>query len=181
MNFQTAWKPVGELIDLKNCDIELTDGTPTTVIVRVGEGNLTFSEKRNYDVQLNRGKLDGMGIKKGDEAPVEFSLDIAWDWIQGTSATPVTGGFESILSIIGRTLDVNGDPVGKSTDGDECNPYAFTMTVKYNAACGTTPNKKDLTFALCRYDQLQYDIGGAKLQMTGKSYDKDFIPITDGA
>ena len=40
------WKPVFAQIDLKNCTIRIADGAGHYIDVKIGEGNVTYSEHR---------------------------------------------------------------------------------------------------------------------------------------
>ena len=70
------WKPVFAQIDLKKATVWLKDGaTPqNTLEIKVGEGNLTYSEKVNREYTLNRGILDK--VRDGDQTPMDVSFDL---------------------------------------------------------------------------------------------------------
>jgi len=70
--------------DFKNATIKIQDGTtptPNELIVVVGEGNVTFTERKNMDYVLDRGVLGS--VREGDQAPVEVSLDAEWSYTKG--------------------------------------------------------------------------------------------------
>ena len=151
------WIPVFAQIDLKKCTITLSDGatTPVEVEVKVGEGNLTYTEARTIEYNLDRGSLTGGTVREGDEVPVDVSMDFVWEYLISNSGS-------SIVEMI------KGDDSLTSTDSDTCQPYACDITILYEptpAACG---DKETITLSDFRWESLDYDLSAGTISCTGK-------------
>lgn len=106
-------------------------GTPPNILeVKIGEGNLTFTEKRNIEYTRNRGKLDT--VREGQEEPVEVSFDLVWEYLKSDTGEPVT-----IKEALTKT---GGAAAWVSSSSDPCEPYAVDLEVRYAPPCA---NAKD--------------------------------------
>ena len=106
--------------------------------VKIGEGNITFSEKRNIEYIRNRGEIDT--VRLGDDEPVDVSFDFMWEWIEKGSA-----GIDLRSAITGEG--------GEATTGDECEPFSCDIVITY-LACSIT---EIITLAYFRYEEISYD------------------------
>ena len=81
------WSTVYLQIDLKNATITFEDGTgtPNTLDITIGEGNLVWTEARNIEYVLDRGLLDE--VREGDQIPVELTIDILWEFLTAVVST----------------------------------------------------------------------------------------------
>lgn len=148
------------VIDMKKCNIHLMDGGTADVIIKVGEGTLQFTETKNQEYMLNRGLLNT--VREGDEAPVEWSLDISWDDIQGDGVTPVADGIALIRGI------VHGEEGYTSSDTDDpCASYAFDILAEYRPSCNS--GAQDILIKHCRLESFQGDLRAGTIQISGKS------------
>ncbi len=69
-------------VDLKLATIKIKGGGAGEEIeVKVGEGNLSYTENRAVEYTLDKGSLSD--VKLGDEAPLDVSLDATWESITG--------------------------------------------------------------------------------------------------
>lgn len=156
-----AWVPVFAQIDLKNCTITLKDGGGKSLEVKIGEGNLTYSESRNIQYTLDRGKLDE--VREGDEVPMDVTLAFTWEYLRGSpSSSGATPSVEEALKKIGNAAD------WVSSDTDECRPYAVDIEVvnaPQPAACG---DKETITLVDFRYEKLDHDMKAGTVSVTGK-------------
>jgi hypothetical protein len=70
-------------IDLKNAVINFKSGgtgsNVKTLEVKIGEGNITWTEKRNMEYTLDRGQLDT--VREGDEVPVDVKIDLVYEFL----------------------------------------------------------------------------------------------------
>lgn len=158
-----AWKPVFAQIDLKDATISLVDGTATPVelIIKIGEGNLTWSERRNIEYTLDRGTLDE--VREGDQIPVEVRLDIVWEYLTGGSATAAVGTPKDFLKKQGVYAS------NTSTDTDTCRPYAVSIEVEYVPSCSgvALPNERVLLVDF-RWETIDHDLRAGTLSVTGQ-------------
>jgi hypothetical protein len=95
--------------------------------VKVGEGNLTYSENRNIEYRRNRGKLDT--VREGDEEPVEVNIDFVWEYLRSDEGEPVT--IEEALKKVGAAS------TWVSSSIDPCEPYCLDIQIRYHPPCDT--------------------------------------------
>jgi hypothetical protein len=162
-----SWSTVFAQIDLKNALVKLRDGTPGTpveITIKVGEGNLTYSEKRNMIYTLDRGVLDE--VREGDQVPVDVAFGLIWEYITGGDYTGAVGTVEDFLKKRGLYAG------NVSSDSDACRPYAVDVVVEYEPPCapGSTNPKPNETIILAdfRYESLDHDLRAATIACTGK-------------
>ena len=76
-------------IDLKDCTFFVIDGTGLNfVAIRIGEGNFTYSRKRNVEPRKSRGNL--YQSREGEEEPIDISFQFVWDEIKSSGSEPPT-------------------------------------------------------------------------------------------
>jgi len=161
-----AWATVHAQIDLKNALIKLRDGTtptPVEITVKVGEGNLTYSEKRNMIYTLDRGVLDE--VREGDQVPVDVNLGLVWEYITGSDYTGAVGTIEDFIKKRGLYA------ANVSVDSDACRPYAVDVVVEYEPPCsgGSNPRPNEtIILADFRYESLDHDLRAATIAIVGK-------------
>lgn len=154
------WKPVFAQIDIKNCTIRIADGAGHHIDVKIGEGNLTYSEKKTMEYTLDRGLLDE--VREGDEIPVDVSLDAVWEYI--------TGGVSSVgIPSIEDALKRRGAAAAwVSTDPDACRPFAVDIIVIYEPQPDGCGDDETITLSDFRYEELNHDLRAATIAVTGK-------------
>ena len=157
-----AWESVFTQIDLKKCLITLRDGTgtPVTLTIKVGEGNLTYSERRNIEYTLDRGVLDE--VREGDEVPMEVRLDFVWEYITGGVGTSAVGTVEDFIKKRGLFAS------NISTDVDTCRPYAIDILIAYDPECSSAIRPtEDIILADFRHESLDHDLRAGTIAMSG--------------
>jgi hypothetical protein len=147
-------------IDLKNATIYIRDGdTPQNSIeVKIGEGNLTWTEARNVEYTLDRGELDE--VKLGDEIPVEVSFDFTWEYLKGATGSN-TPTIEDALKNRGEADD------WVSSDADVCRPYAVDIVIRYVPNCASG-NEEQITLADFRWESLDHDLRNGTVAVSGR-------------
>ena len=165
---ESVWPTVFLVIDLKKTTLRIKDGTtptPKSLDITIGEGNLSFTERRTVEYTLDRGLLDE--VREGDQVPVEVSLDFIWDYISGQGATSansdITGPVE-VLKGIGQA-SANG---WVSTDSDGCRPYAVDIEVDHEPTPTTCGDTEILTLSDFRWEQLDYDLRAGTIAVSGR-------------
>ena len=84
-----------------------------SISIKIGEGNMTYSEHRNVEFTRDRGILDT--VRESDEEPLDLSMDATWEWVKGlTGATPT---LEDVLKKRGEAA------TWVTTADDDCQPY----------------------------------------------------------
>ena len=144
-------------IDLKNATITMKDGSTNELEIKIGEGNLSWTEKVNRIYTKDRGLLND--VRDGDEEPVEVSMDFIWEFLKADSGDP-----PSPIDVLKQAGEASA---WVSTDADACRPYAIDIEVLYEPPCGGELDEKILLEDF-RYEQLQFDLRNATVAVTGK-------------
>lgn len=142
--------------------------TQDTLIVKVGDGNLTYSEKRSFNYDKEKGKLDT--VHQGDEEAVEVRSQFNWTFLKSNTAGIPT--VEEVLKHVGEASDW-------ISTGKDCEPYAVDIEVEHIPICPGT--KREITvFQEFRIDSLDHDLKAATVAFTGKSnkVEADILRIT---
>src|SRR4030042_5669083 len=107
--------------------------------VKIGKGNLTYTEAKEYEYLRDRGNLDT--VKEGDEQPVEVNLEFVYEYVKtstGASITPV----DAIKQIGGAAGWI-------SSSADQCEPYAIDILAKHVLPCGTDADEDGILRDVC--------------------------------
>ncbi len=128
-----------------------------TVEVKIGEGTLTYSEKRAVVYVLNRGKI--YTVKLGDDAPVDISFQFIWEFLRSASGEPPT--IEEALRQIGAASG------WVSTSADPCEPYAVNVVICNVPPCEGSTERIQLTNF--RHEDLSHDLKNGQVSITGKA------------
>jgi hypothetical protein len=76
-------------IDLKECSLFLIDGTGANyVAIRIGEGNFSYSRRRNIEVRKSRGNLNSS--RETEEEPTDIQFQFVWDTMVSSGSEPPT-------------------------------------------------------------------------------------------
>ena len=125
--------------------------------IKIGDGNITYTENSNYDYELDKGLLDT--VREGDQAPIDVNVDFVYEFI-------TTGTSEAITPM--DALKKKGGAAGwVSSSSDPCEPYAIDIEVEYTPPCGGS--EIDTTvFPDFRPDTKEVDFGEASVSVTGR-------------
>jgi len=149
-------------IDLKYCTIKLKDGstpTPNEITVKIGEGNLTYSEKREMEYVRDRGLLDT--VREGDEQPIDVTMDFTWEWLKGLTTSGAVPTIEDALKNRGAASD------WVSSSADPCEPYCVDIQVFYSPPCGETYDEV-IVLPDFRQTDLSHDLRAGTVSITGQ-------------
>lgn len=145
-------------VDLKDTIVRFVDGTsptPNTLELKIDEGTVKFTEKRNLQVKRDRGKLDY--IKEGDEEPLEVSFEARFSAITSDSGEDVT---------VHEFLKKQGAASAfKSTSGD-CEADAVDIEVEVHRNCGSVLGEL-ITFEKFTYNSIGGDFKTGQLSIAG--------------
>jgi hypothetical protein len=126
--------------------------------VKVGDGNLEFTENRNFTYDLDRGRLDT--VRQGDEAPMDVTLDFVWENLTALPDVD-TPTIEDVLHKRGAAAD------WESSSDDPCEPFCIDIEIEYVPPCGET-GTEFITLPEFRWATLPHSIGDAQISMTGQ-------------
>ena len=120
---------------------------PHEIEATLGEGNLEYTEKRNIEYKLNKGKIKF--VRLGDEVPMDASLNFVWEFLT-SAAGDLTPTIEDALKQ--RSLASGW----VSTGLDPCEPYCLDIQVVYTPPCSGV-QKETITLKYFRYEELQHN------------------------
>lgn len=147
-----AWGAVGT-----PAQADVATFTSQQVEVKIGEGNLTWTEAKEYEYIRDRGNLDT--VREGDEQPVEISIDFMFEH--------VTAGTSEDITVTDALRQTGNASEWIMSSSDTCEPYAVDLVVYRCQTCGTTED--DLfTFTDFRWESLEYNVGDATISASGK-------------
>lgn len=132
--------------------------------VEIGEGNLTYSEKRPLEYVTNGNAISE--VREADEEALDLKMDFTWK--------RVADDFEALIDKIDNRTGTQ-----TSSDAIECRPYAVDVTLRYPDAC-IVPSSKDINFDDFRYETLDYDVKAGTISVSGKC-NISYPTITDVA
>ena len=149
------------VIDLKATTINIVaGGTDEDVEVKIGEGNLTYNERRNMEYIKDKGLLDT--VREGDEEPIEVRMDFQWEYLKSDSAATVPT-IEEALKREGVSA------AWTSSAADVCEPYAVDIEVINDPDCAGTITEpvEVITLSDFRWESLEHDMRGGSVAVAG--------------
>lgn len=155
-------------IDLKNTTLRLKDGgagsAQQSIEIKIGEGNLQYTERKTIEYTLDRGQLDE--VREGDEVPIDVTLDAVWEYI---TAENVTGAVPTIEDALKKRGPASA---WVSTDADPCRPFAVDVEIDYQPACSASSVSKPnevVTISDFRHEQIDHDLRAGTFSITGRA------------
>ncbi len=125
--------------------------------VKIGEGNLTYTESKEYQYLLDRGELDT--VRDGADQPVEVNLEFVYEY--------VTTGTNEDISPVDALKRISNASEWVSSSADLCEPYAIDVVVVHEPPCGTTQDETT-TLPDFRYESLEFNLNDATIAVTGR-------------
>ncbi len=130
---------------------------PIELEIKIGDGNITYTESSEYEYDLDRGVLDS--VRAGDQVPMDVSLDFVYEYI--TTGTNETIAPMDALKQIGAASE------WRSSSADPCEPYAVDVRVVHTPIC-TTQEIETTIFPDFRSESREPDLGEASVSVTGR-------------
>ena len=99
---------------------------PQQIEIKIGEGDLKYTEADQYKYDLDRGELDT--VRRGDDVPMEVTTNFTFDQVKsgtGEAITPI----EAIKGTGAASEWV-------TSSADPCEPYAVDVVVEDVRPCG---------------------------------------------
>jgi len=150
-------------ININNCTIKIKDGTtptPNEIAVSIGEGNVTFSEKKTREYINDRNSLDE--VRDAPEEPMDVSIDAKWDYLVGSSTS---GADPSIREALDQTGNAS---TWISTDSDACRPYAVDIEIHNDTTPSTCGDEEVITLPDFRWETRDLDLRAGTIAISGK-------------
>lgn len=150
--------------DLKRATVKIVDGDDNELEVKIGEGTVTYDEKRTIEYQRDRGLLDT--CREGDEEPMDVKMDFTWEYVKGNGSGSGSPSIEDALKKInGATAWVSSDTT------DPCAPFAVSIVIEYTPLCSgssTAGQNETITLPHFRYESISHDAKAGTCSITGK-------------
>lgn len=128
------------------------------VEVKIGDGNITYTENKEYTYELDRGVLDT--VREGDDQPMDVTIDFVYEF--------VTTGTSEDITVVDALKAKNGAAEFVSSSADPCEPYCVDIQVLHDpGACGGAQDETTL-FPGFRYDSLEFNFDDATISATGR-------------
>ena len=132
---------------------------PIEVAVKIGDGNLTYTENVEYEYLLDRGSLDT--VRQGDAQPMDVNIDFVYEF--------VTTGTGEAITPVDALKGINGASEFTSSSSDPCEPYAVDIEVDHSpGSCASSTQKEVTLFPDFRRDTLEFDLDAATISATGR-------------
>jgi hypothetical protein len=100
---------------------------PKRLEINVGEGNITHTENKDPQIDLNRGLIDG--ARAGNEQPMEVSAEFIYDWLRASSGQEVKP--YEVLNQLGEGANWH------TTAADPCEPFCIDIFILDTPPCGS--------------------------------------------
>jgi len=139
---------------------------PQQIEIKIGEGNLTYTEAKDYIYLLDRGLLDT--VKEGDEQPLEISLEFVYEH--------VTTGTSEAISPVDALKRKGAAEEWVSSSSDLCEPFSVDVEIEHVAPCGTSQNETTVMPDF-RYDSLDFNLQDATIAVAGKCNTTEAITV----
>lgn len=130
---------------------------PQQIEVKIGEGNVTYTESKEYDYLLDRGDLDT--VREGDQQPMDVSIDFVYEHVTTGTSEDIT-----VVDALKQQSDANE---WVSSSDDLCEPYSVDIVIDHVTPCGSEENELT-TLPDYRYESLEFDLSEATISTSGR-------------
>jgi len=137
-------------------DDDVITWLPQRVEMKVGEGDVEFTENQEAIIDTDRGLLDGM--RSGTEQAMTISSSFVYDWLRASSGDPIT---------VYEALKRKGDAAGWHNAAlDPCEPYQVDMFIIDRPDCGSE-EAEIMFFRRMRTTSISASVAGASVSLEG--------------
>ncbi len=130
---------------------------PQAINIKIGEGNLTYTEHKEFKYMLDRGNLDV--VRDADEKPVDVKTDFVYDF--------VTTGTDEDITPIDALKRQGAATEWVNSSHDKCEPYSVDLEIIQEPPCSGEEDEVTLLPAF-RYETLEFNLKDATIAVTGK-------------
>jgi hypothetical protein len=130
---------------------------PQEISIKLGDGDVKWTEKNEFTYDLDRGNLDG--VRKANEVPMDVSFNFIFDHVVSASGEPITP-MEAI-----KGVGAASEWVTSATD--KCEPYAVDIVVIDNPPCAPA-NAETMTFPDFRSESREGSFKDASISISGR-------------
>lgn len=130
---------------------------PHNILIKLGDGNMTYTEKKARQYIKDRGLLST--VRNADQDPVEVKFDAQWEFLR--AATGLAPSIEDVLKQRGNASN------WVTSAADPCEPYAVDIIIKNEPPCGGI-DIEIITLSDFRYEEIPHDTKAGTLAISGK-------------
>jgi hypothetical protein len=130
---------------------------PQQLDIKIGDGNITYTESSEYEYDLDRDILDT--VREGAQVPIDVSIDFVYEFI--------TTGTSEEISVMDALKKRGGASGWVSSSADPCEPYAIDIEVVYTPLC-TTSEIETTVFPEFRSESREVDFSEATISVSGR-------------
>jgi hypothetical protein len=130
---------------------------PQQIEIKVGDGEIKYTEASEYKYDKDRGNLDT--VREGDEQPMDVSMNFTFEHVK-------TGTGE-VITPIDAIKGINGAVEWVTSSSDPCEPYSVGVEVEHVPPCGSA-EKETILFPDFRSEKRDYDFKNAAIAVSGK-------------
>ena len=129
-----------------------------SISIKIGEGNLPFSEHMNRVFTRDRGILDT--VKNDEDEPLDFSMDATWEWLAsvGGGSAPT---FEDCVK------HRNDASTWLTTADDTCQPYCIDIELHNAPGCSAVEDEIHM-FEEYYYETADHDLNDGTISTAGR-------------
>ena len=151
-----TWTPAADASNTLADDGVITF-LPQRLEIQVGEGEISWSETREFIYDRDRDVLDT--VRQGQDQPM--SVDIAFTFEYVTASTNATPTPVDALKRQGEASE------WVSSSSDLCEPYAVDIIILHCVPCGTDEDQ-EILLPDFRYETLDYSVNDAAISVSGQ-------------
>jgi len=156
--YKIKW--VGAQVEMKNTVLMLKDAGAESLAIKIGEGTLTYDEKRIMEYVRDRGILNT--VREGDEEPMDVAFEFIWEQLTAVSTTGAG------VPTIEDALKQRGEAAGwVTTSSDACEPYAVDVQIIHTPNCGTE-SAETILLPDFRWTSLNHDLKAGTVSVSGQ-------------
>ena len=129
-----------------------------SVEVTIGEGNLTYTEKKTREFKLNRGVLNT--VRNADDEPMDVAFDFTWEFMTSANGASVP----TVQEVLKRAAPADS---WVSTADDPCQPYCIDVEIVNAPECSAIDDEGFL-FEEFYYEQIDPDSKEGSVACSGR-------------
>lgn len=137
---------------------------PQELAIKIGDGDLKYTENLGYVYDLDRGLLDD--VRLGNDVPMDLSLDFVYEHI--------TTGTNETISPMDALKQIGGASGWLSSAEDQCQPYSVDLMIVFTPPCGTSQVETTI-FPDVRAEKREVSFKDSKISLTAKCF--ALVPI----
>ena len=130
---------------------------PQRLEIQVGEGEISWSENKEYIYDRDRDILDT--VRQGQDQPMSVDLAFTFEYVTASTTNPPTP-----VDAIKRQGEA---AEWVSSDADLCAPYALDVVILHCVPCGTDEDQ-EILLPDFRYESLDYSVNDAAISVSGQ-------------